>query len=53
MKTPTLRRILRLGHKYLLRISPLMIDEASDRVLENELNRMTKEVNIEALRMVL
>ena len=32
------------------RISPHMIDEASDRVLENELNRMTKEVNIESLR---
>ena len=32
------------------RISPLMIDEATDRDLGNELNRMTEEVNIESLR---
>ena len=32
-----------------LRLSPLMIDGASDSGLENELNRMTEEENIEAL----
>ena len=32
------------------RISPLMIEEATDRDLEYELNRMTNEVNIESLR---
>ena len=32
------------------RISPLMIDEASDTVLSGALNRMTEEVNIESLR---
>ncbi len=32
------------------RISPLMIDEATDRDLLNELNHMTIEINIESLR---
>ena len=32
------------------RISPLMIDEASDEVLQNALDRMTEELNIESLR---
>ncbi len=32
------------------RISPFMIDEASDGVLQNELGRMTEELNIESLR---
>ena len=32
------------------RISPLMIDEASDKVLQNELGRMAEELNIESLR---
>ena len=32
-----------------LRISPLMIDGASDSTLEGELNHMTEEANIEAL----
>ena len=33
-----------------LRLSPLMIDGASDRDLKSELNRMTEEVNTETLR---
>ncbi len=33
-----------------LRIAPLMVDEALDKSLKEELNRMTEEANIKALR---